>query len=282
MESFEVFSLIYLFFALSIFSSVVNGVYGVSPLSTTAEDELTPRFEGNIPKNAIRSFSPGGQYIVLTFSGGPHHEITPEILKILSNYSVKATFFVSGQKVIYFPEILQSILSPFSTSSSSVDIGGGKTKQHDLGHQGFYSISQLNKRTTEEIAEQVARTEILLKNETRKVVKGKEKGEKDILYFRPPGLIISQSLSDWIANEKRIKTILWKVDMNRMISNPHITSSEIKEAVKRRVQPGDIINCYDNKITLKYLPAMIEGLKEMKYEFLTLTEILTFPDDSPH
>jgi peptidoglycan/xylan/chitin deacetylase (PgdA/CDA1 family) len=281
MKSFNLFSsFCLLLLKLIALLVVINDVSGASPTSLPVEDDLAPRFEGIIPKNAVRSFSPGGQYIVLTFSGGPHHEITPKILETLG--TVKATFFVSGQRIIYFPEFLQSILSPFPARSNPVDQPVTKWEQHDVGHQGFYSISQLNKRTKDEIAEQIAKTEVLLKNETSKVTKRKEKGGKDMLFFRPPGMTISPALSDWISSEKRIKTILWSIDMNRMISNPHISSSEIKEMIKRTVKPGDIINCYENKVTLKYLPVLIEGLREMKFEFLTLSEIFSFPDDAPH
>ncbi|GAA0178012.1 polysaccharide deacetylase family protein [Clostridium sediminicola] len=42
----------------------------------------------------------------LTFDDGPSKEVTPEILKILDDYNVKATFFVMGLKAERYPELI--------------------------------------------------------------------------------------------------------------------------------------------------------------------------------
>ena len=43
-----------------------------------------------------------GKRIALTFDDGPHPRYTPKILEILSEYNVKATFFIIGQNVEYY------------------------------------------------------------------------------------------------------------------------------------------------------------------------------------
>lgn len=47
--------------------------------------------------------------VYLTFDDGPSNEVTEQILEILKQYSVKATFFVQGRNVDKYPEMLKKI-----------------------------------------------------------------------------------------------------------------------------------------------------------------------------
>lgn len=47
--------------------------------------------------------------IFLTFDDGPHPEVTPEILNILDQYHVKASFFCVGQNVEKYPKVFQML-----------------------------------------------------------------------------------------------------------------------------------------------------------------------------
>lgn len=49
--------------------------------------------------------------IYLTFDDGPSTSITPLLLEVLDKYKVKATFFVVGQYVTYYPDLLKEIQS---------------------------------------------------------------------------------------------------------------------------------------------------------------------------
>lgn len=211
---------------------------------------------GKIPQKAVKTFFPGGQYVLLTFSGGPHFDITPQILSILSNYSIRATFFVSGQRAMHHPELTTRIVK----------------EKHDLGHQGFYTNVQLNSKTKEEISQHVSAVQSLLMNLTN----------HNVNYFRPPGNVISDVVHDWVQNEKTVKTILWSIDLSEMFKGHDISEKQIKEKFMTQTKPGDIINCYDHKLTIKILPTIIEALIAAKYEFITVTDAYTFPDDSPH
>lgn len=48
-----------------------------------------------------------GKIAYLTFDDGPSEKVTPEILDILSEYDIKATFFVVGNMAEKYPEILK-------------------------------------------------------------------------------------------------------------------------------------------------------------------------------
>jgi Polysaccharide deacetylase len=56
---------------------------------------------------AITSFSPGGQYVMLTFDGGPRSVLTTTILDILHEHYAKATFFVQGSKAFEHPNVIR-------------------------------------------------------------------------------------------------------------------------------------------------------------------------------
>ncbi|WP_067506184.1 polysaccharide deacetylase family protein [Actinoplanes sp. TFC3] len=52
----------------------------------------------------------GSKAVALTFDDGPHPAYTPQVLKILRQHHVKATFFVIGQQAHDNPDLLRSIV----------------------------------------------------------------------------------------------------------------------------------------------------------------------------
>lgn len=49
--------------------------------------------------------------VYLTFDDGPHPTYTPRILDILSWYGARATFFVTGESAMLYPDLIQRIVS---------------------------------------------------------------------------------------------------------------------------------------------------------------------------
>jgi peptidoglycan/xylan/chitin deacetylase (PgdA/CDA1 family) len=62
-------------------------------------EEETPT-EEKTPANANEKIA------YLTFDDGPSTEVTPEILKVLDQYNIKATFFVLGLKAERYPDLI--------------------------------------------------------------------------------------------------------------------------------------------------------------------------------
>ena len=56
------------------------------------------------------SADPETRKIALTFDDGPHPSYTYRILDILDRYGVKATFFMIGSNVEYYPEVAKEVL----------------------------------------------------------------------------------------------------------------------------------------------------------------------------
>lgn len=67
-----------------------------------------PRFGFYLP--IISRGTSGKNAIALTFDDGPDPLSTPPLLRLLSKYQVKATFFVNGEKVAQHPELIKAIL----------------------------------------------------------------------------------------------------------------------------------------------------------------------------
>lgn len=216
--------------------------------------------------HTLTRFFPGGQYVLLTFSNGPHHAITPQILDILAKYKVKATFFVYGYKAIHQPDILKRM----------------SRDGHDVAHQGFYAVSHPTsklsyaKLSKDEVRRHLQQSNTLLKNIT----------QQDVRFFRPPYGVMSDDIRDMIHQEERLYTVLWSLDSQDQLSmNKHgeMHPDFISDKIIKSVKPGDIILCHDTQPALvEALPKTIEALHQAGYEFLTLSSMLTFPDETPH
>lgn len=51
------------------------------------------------------------KYVFLSFDDGPHPEYTPAILRLLTKFDARASFFCLGENVVRFPEVYKSILA---------------------------------------------------------------------------------------------------------------------------------------------------------------------------
>ena len=47
--------------------------------------------------------------VVLTFDDGPHKTLTPPVLETLDAHCTKATFFMVGQRALYYPDIVRTV-----------------------------------------------------------------------------------------------------------------------------------------------------------------------------
>lgn len=202
---------------------------------------------------AVSRFAPGGQYIMLTFSGGPHHYATPRILDILKAKKVKATFFVSGTKTVNHVELLKRM----------------HTEKHEIGNHGYYN-HVYTRLPTERVLAGLSETNKLINSATGTTVK----------HCRPPSGNTNAEINQLIKHEGKMQVILWSLDpRDTQEPNP----KKIVEYVSKKAKPGDIVLLHDTtNQTIAALPELIDDLYRQGYEFLTISEVASFPDDSPH
>ncbi|WP_042271691.1 polysaccharide deacetylase family protein [[Clostridium] dakarense] len=193
--------------------------------------------------------------IALTFDDGPHKDFTPQILGVLKENDVKATFFVVGEMVDWNSEIVKREYN----------------EGHEIGNHTFTHIN-VEKRSYSEINKEINQTQ-----EAVKKVIGKEPN-----LFRPPYRAISKNMCT-IAKDKNMNIILWSNLDPRDWSNPGV--NYIVETIVNKVQNGTIILLHDynnsknsTTQTIQALKIVIPKLKEQGYKFVTISELMNHMD----
>ncbi|MBR2634694.1 MAG: polysaccharide deacetylase family protein [Clostridia bacterium] len=185
--------------------------------------------------------------IALTFDDGPSKQNTEEILSILKEYDIRATFFVIGENAERDPERIRSIYQA----------------GHELGNH-TYTHRYISKIPREKLIEEIKRTEEVLHQIT---------GEKPKVFRPPGGYYDDASLA--VLEDMGYTSVLWSLD-TRDWSIPK--SEKIVSKVEDNTTSGDIILFHDLEDkrlpTPKALRAIIPYLVENGYEFVTISELL--------
>jgi peptidoglycan/xylan/chitin deacetylase (PgdA/CDA1 family) len=183
----------------------------------------------------------------LTFDDGIDPKITPDILKILKDNNVKASFFVVGKTVLKNSDIVKKAY-----------YDGNLILNHSYNH------IELPKAKDQVIKEEITKTEDAIYS-----VIGKR---PDII--RPPYGEINDNLVK-IETELGYKAaVLWSTDT---LDWSQKEPDSIVNNVIDNVRPGEIILMHANEdkgATVKALPIIIKKLKSMGYEIVTLDRIL--------
>lgn len=183
----------------------------------------------------------GSKRIALTFDDGPHPFYTHQLLEGLKERNVKASFFITGQNVVAYPELVKEIYA------------GG----HLIGNH-TYSHTQLTSQNAERFKQEIIRT-----NEVIKEVTG-----EDTIYIRPP----YGSWNKDFEKELNMFPVLWTVDPLDWCSND---VSCIVRNVTAKVEENDIILMHDQyKTTVTAALKIIDELKAEGYEFVTVDELM--------
>jgi len=195
----------------------------------------------------IREGDRSSMQIALTFDDGPHPYRTDEVLDLLERYGVKATFFVIGENVSYYPE-------PFKRTVAS---------GHEIGNHTFHH-KLLSTTCENEIAEEIRKTEEII---------FKTAGYRPKLFRPPEGAYGECALQ--AAQSMDYRMILWTVDTRDWEKPP---ANAIVENVMKNTVGGSILLChaYSHKSahTMEALELLIPKLLEKGYEFVTVSELI--------
>lgn len=198
--------------------------------------------------NRIMDQPMGENLCALTFDDGPSRN-TPELLDMLKDYGIRATFFLLGRQAVNFPEIVKRI--------------------NEDGHEiGNHSWSHPNLRTlsTTRQWEQLAHTDAVLR----------EMGVVPF-YMRPPyGSFDERTVK--IANELGMDIILWSLDSHDWRSRPEDYSKLVstRGTIYDSGALRGIFLFHDiHKSTVEDLPRIIAHLRAGGCErFVTVSEYL--------
>jgi len=198
--------------------------------------------------------------IALTFDDGPHASATPEVLAILAQTGVRATFFVTGQRAVRHPALCREITSR-----------GHIIGNHSLNHDKWLFLRRPKVMKKEITAAQQIITDAA--------------GTTPEL-FRPPHGFRSPLLMKTLR-ENGYTVITW----DNMTDDWHAgkTARSIFKDIMKKAGPGSIIVLhdgrssyeeYDRRNMLAALPQIIYQLKAEGFRFVTVPEILQPPDIS--
>jgi chitin deacetylase len=191
--------------------------------------------------------------VALTFDDGPSTSGTNEILRVLDEMNVKATFFVVGAE-----------LERNMAEGRKIVAAG-----HELGNHS-YSHTRMILVTPAFVQQEIEMTDRLIR----------EAGYDSDINFRPPYGKKLLALPYYLSKTGR-KTIMWDVEAD---SKPDIASDShrIIEEVRAKVRPGSIILLHvmfpSRKQSLKAVQGIIESLEREAYRFVTVSELLAVAD----
>ena len=179
--------------------------------------------------------------VALTFDDGPHPVCTPQLLDSLKKRDVKVTFFVTGENVESYPEIVKR---------ASED-------GHLIGNHTFHHV-QLTAANSDDF-----KKEIISTNDIIQEVTGKETS-----FIRPP----YGSWDKKYEKELNMFPVLWDVDPLDWCST---NVDKIVRSVLAGTKENSIIlmhDSYDSTVTAAL--QVVDILKAEGYEFVTVDEIL--------
>ena len=189
----------------------------------------------------------------ITFDDGPNGEYTLQILDILAQHSIKATFFFPGKNIKRLPDIAMKV----------------RDSCHAMGSH-TYSHPHLNSLTEEEIILEIEKSEDIFKSIL---------GIKPI-YFRPPYGEYNTASEDIIKN-RGYELILWDMDCcSRDWQNP--TPETIIDISTKNIKDGSIILLHDGrnikadenrKNTVEALPQIITRLRNKGFDIVSLDQL---------
>jgi len=166
--------------------------------------------------------------IWLTFDDGPTPEVTAFILSVLKEENIKATFFLVGEQIEKFPNLVNDILSD-----------GHLIANHSYSHKNGWLTSK--KKYLKDIE---SCQELMPQNKL----------------FRPPyGKITTAQIS--LLKEK-YKIILW--DVLSWDFSKKTTPKRVKQNVLKNTKNGSIIVFHNNQKSFRNLSGLKETIQELK------------------
>lgn len=188
--------------------------------------------------------------VALTFDDGPSKTYTPQVLAVLKKYNVKATFFMCGEQVTYYPELVKQ-----------VSMDGHEIANHSYNHPNLFKNKSLRGAG---MAAEVVKTNQLIE----KIVMIKP------AYFRAPYNYCGAETIQAVNNAGLIY-VSWTFSVRDWEKPaPEVMVTRFNNSLI----PGSIVLMHDgggNRAnTVAALSGMIESAKKKGYRFVTLGELL--------
>ena len=231
------------------------------------QEELERKRQEKLPKltevgieNMNHIYSSDTKRVFLTFDDGPSNN-TNQILDILNERGIKATFFVLGSNVEKNPEMVKRMYD----------------EGHFIANHGYSHVYETIYQSPQAVLDEY--------NKCNQVVRdaiGEQEYNSHL--FRFPGGLAGGKYADIKnqANDLLLQNNIVHVDWNALNGDSETTSPTIEYEMQRIQETvGDkqsvVILMHDaqaKKVTVEALPSIIDYLKGQGYEFKNFYEII--------
>ena len=184
------------------------------------------------------------QQMALMFNVAWGTEYVPQILRILQDNHVRATFFLDGSWTAKNPEIARQI------AQAGMEIGN-----HAYNHPLMSRISR------QRMISQITRTNQTIFQATKVQPQ----------LFAPPAGDYNQLVVD-VAAGLKMQTILWTLDT---VDWKKPSPSVILSRIVSKKTPGALVLMHPTKPTVQALSTMIRELQQAHFQLVTVSELLS-------
>jgi peptidoglycan-N-acetylglucosamine deacetylase len=189
---------------------------------------------------------PLSKVVALTFDDGPWPSQTEQVLDILSEANVKASFFMVGYLVERYPEMARRVVE-------EGHLVGNHTQSHTI----------LTRQSGEVVRDQIVSGSSTLQNVTGVTP----------TWFRPPGGGMNATVLQE-SHRMGMDLVMWDVDPQDW-RRPGV--EPMLQNMRANIGPGSVVLLHDGggdrTQTIEALPVIIEELKAEGYMFVTLDQL---------
>jgi peptidoglycan/xylan/chitin deacetylase (PgdA/CDA1 family) len=206
-----------------------------------ANDADVTRVHKNQPQSTVVWHMPRKErYVSLTFDDGPDELVTPQLLAVLREFNVKATFFLVGNMISKAPHIVQQIVDD-----------GHHVANHTWAH---YRLDEMN---YDQVALQLSSTTDAF-NALNVAM---------LPYVRPPGGRFNNFVVR-AAKQQQLTMVMWDVNAAdyQKADGSQPAAADIARRVIRQVKPGSIVLMHNGIATVTALPIIITALQQKSYK----------------
>ena len=196
----------------------------------------------------------GRKAVAITFDDGPDPFSTPALLRLLSEYETKATFFVTGKKVSDHPELIKQIL----------------LQGHSVGNHSYSHDNLIMFKSSKTLIKEIESAQNMLK-----------KFGVTPFAFRPPVGITNPRL--WKVLQK---SGMYNVNFScRAVDGGNRRIKNLSKRILKRVRSDDIIALHDIRpkddarfsYWLNEIALILSGIKEKGFAINPLSELIGRP-----
>jgi len=187
-----------------------------------------------------------GPIVALTFDDGPVHPYTAELLDMLKEHGVRATFFLLGIQIERHPDLVLRMYEE-----------GHQIGNHSMGHPNFMYLNRT------QIRDEIYRTNRLIEDITGYVP----------TTLRPPFGLRDETVLD-VAAELDLSVILWSVDpQDWLYRDAGIVSAHVIE----HSIDGSVVLLHDiRRPSIDATLRVIEQLLADGFTFVTIDELFAY------